>query len=375
MLMCESEITNRLINEEPFEERCQKAARIAVELGVAHLIASDPATVRWLTGRSQEIEYGPLYPFSAGTFVVLNSNGGGSIVCPVEDSASGPDITGLALQTYEAYSLGPLLPFQNALRVLDVHGSVAIEAHAFAAALAHDRSWVDATEALRSLRIVKDAAELRILRHASTIVSVGQRTFREAAEPGLSEIELFSQIHAAMEQAAGQRVPVFVDLMSGERVVEVGRPPTDRIIENDELVLCDLLARVNGYWANSCTTISVGHADEAAHHLHDTCLRAMDVGIKAAEPGISAGHLDALIRNEMAEAGYSFPHHSGHGVGVSFHEEPRIVPAATILLKPGMVITLEPAGFSSRIGARFEHTLEITESGARVLTDYDLTLN
>ena len=59
-----------------------------------------------------------------------------------------------------------------------------------------------------------------------------------------------------------------------------------------------------------------------------------------------------------------------------FHEEPRIVPTtASMPLEPGMVIALEPAGFSSRIGVHVEHMIQITAGGALVLTDYDLTLN
>lgn len=91
--------------------------------------------------------------------------------------------------------------------------------------------------------------------------------------------------------------------------------------------------------------------------------------------GIGWGHLDTFIRNEMYEAGYSYPHHSGSGVGVSFHEEPQIVPATSTPLESGMVIALEPAGLSSRIGAHVEHMIQITEGGALVLTEYNLTFN
>jgi Xaa-Pro dipeptidase len=361
--------------EEPFVERCQKAAQVAADLGAAVLIASDPSTVRWLTGRSQDIEYGPLYPFSAGTLVVLHTEGGGSIICPEDDSASGPQIPGLEVKPYTGYSLEPLQPFENAARLLKTRGTIAIEAHACSALFVRNRRWVDASDSLRALRVVKDAAELSLMRNAAKVVSAGQRAFRATVKPGLTEIEVFSQVHAAMEQAAGRRVPVLVDLMSGERVVEVGRPPTNRMIKPDELVLCDLLARVDGYWVDSCTTLSAGHADDACQRIHDVCRRALNAGIQAARPGLSAGELDRIIRSVMTEAGYAYPHHSGHGLGVSFHEEPRIVPSADIVLQPGMVIALEPAGFLEQIGARVEHMLEITDSGANVLTEYDLRLN
>ena len=361
--------------EEPFVARCQKAAQVAEDLGAAHLMASDPSTVRWLTGRSQEVEYGPLYPFSAGTLVLLHPDGTGSIICPEDDASSGPPIRGLEVKPYTGYSLEPLRPYENAARLLSTKGLVAVEAHSCSAMFVRHHRWIDASAALRRFRVVKDPSELRLMRFAATVVSAGQRAFRDAVKPGLTEIEVFSQVHAAMEKAAGRRVPVLVDLLSGERLAEVGRPPTNRVIQSNEMVLCDLLARVDGYWADSCTTLSAGQADEPSQRLHSACRQALEAGIRAAQPGLSGGELDRIVRSELSRAGYSYPHHSGHGLGVSFHEEPRIVPAATIILEPGMVLALEPAGFLEHIGARVEHMLEITDAGARVLTDYDLSLN
>ncbi len=139
------------------------------------------------------------------------------------------------------------------------------------------------------------------------MVSAGQRAFRETAAPGMREIEVFSAVHAAMEREAGARVPVLPDLLSGERMLEVGRPPTDRVMGPDELALCDLAARYDGYWADSCTTICLGTPTRAMVELHDACYRALDVAIAAARPGTITGDLDARVRGMMAEAGYALP--------------------------------------------------------------------
>jgi Xaa-Pro aminopeptidase len=104
--------------------------------------------------------------------------------------------------------------------------------------------------------------------------------------------------------------------------------------------------------------------------LHDACLTALDAVTAAARPGARAADLDSLARSIMAEAGYSYPHHTGHGVGVGYHEEPRIVPGSTVSLEPGMVLALEPAGFADGIGARVEHIVLVTDGDPEVLTDY-----
>ena len=359
---------------EPFVERCGRAVEIARAAGADSLLVADPATVRWLTGRQQEIEFGPPYPVSAGTLVQLRPDGSGRIICPIDDEAAGPAVPGLVVAPYEGYTLGPLRPFANAFTHLDLSGLVAIEANAVAASLVAGCRWVDVTAQLRWLRVVKDAAEVDGIRATCTVVSAGQRAFRSVARVGRREIEVFSEVHAAMEATAGSRVVVLPDLMSGTRMTEVGRPPTDRVIGPDELALCDLAARHAGHWADSCTTICVGTPTTAMRRLHDACRRTLDEVIAAARPGATAGDIDALARSRMADAGYQYPHHTGHGVGAGYHEEPRIVPGSEAILEAGMVLALEPAGFGNGIGVRVEQIVLVGSHGNEILTDYDTRL-
>jgi Xaa-Pro dipeptidase len=360
--------------EERFQERCRRAGELARAVGADSLLVADPATVHWLTGRRQEVEFGPPYPISAGTLVQLGGDGTGRIICPVDDEAAGPTVPGLAVHSYEGYTVGPLRPFANALPHVDRSGFLAVEADAVAASLLGGARWIDVTTQLRWLRTVKDDAGIAGIRDACRVVSAGQRAFRDAARPGRREIEVFSDVHAAMEAASGGRVPVLPDLLSGPRMLEVGRPPTDRVIGADELALCDLAARHEGWWADSCTTICVGTPTAEMRRLHDAVRRTLDGIIERARPGAIAGELDRFARASMAEAGYEWPHHTGHGVGDGYHEEPRIVPDSAAVLEAGMTLAFEPAGFGNGIGARVEHVVLIGSAGNEILTDYDTRL-
>jgi Xaa-Pro aminopeptidase len=363
------------ITEERLADRVRRAGDAARAAGAESLLVGDPATVLWLTGREQEIEFGPPYPIAAGTFVQLDLAGGGRIVCPEDEATAGIVPPSLVISSYEAYTVETLRPVANARQQLALEGLVAIEAHAIPAGILEGVRWIDVSTQLRWLRAVKDPAEVAAIRRSCQVVSSGQRAFRALARPGIREIELFSAVHSEMERDAGQRVPVLPDLLSGPRLMEVGRPPTDRMLGADELVLCDLVARYQGYWADSCTTICLGTPTDPMRRLHDACLTALDAVTAAARPGARAMDLDSLARSIMADAGYSYPHHTGHGVGAGYHEEPRIVPGSTAALEPGMVLALEPAGFANGIGARVEHIVLITDGGAEILTDYPTRLD
>jgi Xaa-Pro aminopeptidase len=134
-------------------------------------------------------------------------------------------------------------------------------------------------------------------------------------------------------------------------------------------VLCDLVPRVGGYWGDSCATFTIGESDEAARTQHGAAREALARGIEALRPGLRAGDLDALVR-----AGLDYPHHTGHGLGADWHEEPRIVPGGETVLEPGMVVALEPGVYADGRGVRCEQVAVVTDDGCEVLSGHELEL-
>jgi Xaa-Pro aminopeptidase len=172
-----------------------------------------------------------------------------------------------------------------------------------------------------------------------------------------------------MELAAGERVPVLADLVGGPRTAEVGGAPGERVLREGDLVICDLVPRVAGYWGDSCATIAVGEPDARARRHHEASREALARGLEAIRPGISGHELDALVRGDL-----EYPHHTGHGIGTDFHEEPRIVAGGGTVLAPGMVVALEPASYGEGSGVRCEHVAVVTDDGCEVLSRHALEL-
>ena len=110
--------------------------------------------------------------------------------------------------------------------------------------------------------------------------------------------------------------------------------------------------------------------------MHQTATAALEFAISLVKPGAVASEIDRRVRQFIAGAGYPvYPHHTGHGVGVSGHEEPRIVPYNDVRLEPGMVIMLEPGiYFPGETAVRLEDALLVTEDGAELLTRHDKSL-
>jgi Xaa-Pro dipeptidase len=145
--------------------------------------------------------------------------------------------------------------------------------------------------------------------------------------------------------------------------------PTSKTIASGELVLTDLAPRVSGYWGDSCSTIVVG---DVPHHVAKAYRRVRDRLedlVAAVRPDVTAGQIDRIGRR-----GLDYPHHTGHGIGTHYHEEPRIVSHAEIALAPNMVIALEPGLYTEDAGIRLEWVVLVTSDGCEVLSRHDISM-
>jgi len=72
--------------------------------------------------------------------------------------------------------------------------------------------------------------------------------------------------------------------------------------------------------------------------------------------------------------GLDYPHHSGHGLGADWHEEPRIVPGSDTVLEAGMVVAFEPGNYGEDLGVRVEQIVLVTDDGCEALSQHSLDL-
>jgi Xaa-Pro dipeptidase len=344
------------------------------------LLSADLGTVTWLTGLVTDIEVGPS-PFTAPPIVVLDPEGSTTAITS-EDEAPGvaPEVGTASFPGFAVEDIDrPALATAKALEVLGDAREIAVELDSLPGDLAYTLAQrgvalTDAGDGLRAARAVKDPDEIEALRAATAIADVGQAAAREAVEAGATELSVWAIVRSAMEEAAGGRIPVLADLVSGVRTAEVGGPPTERRLEDGDLVLVDLVPRPGAYWADSCATVAVGEPPSAARQAHAAAVAALEQAVALCRPGALAGDVDASARKVIEAAGGSYPHHTGHGIGVTFHEEPRLIPGSDRALEEGMVVALEPGMYGGGFGVRVEQVVLVTASGPEILSGHDLSL-
>jgi Xaa-Pro aminopeptidase len=343
------------------------------------LVTADPGLVRMLAGHAADVGSGPS-PFGLPAVVVAARDAPVQLVCSVDEA---PDRDGV--HAYEGFTTAPVDPLAGALTALG---------HAVAAAgAAPARTLVDGAHTpaglmpavegavaapvtgLAALTAVKTEAEIDAVDAALRLCEAGQAAARAATHEGAGELELWAAVAGAIDAAAGGRTTVIADLVSGRRTEEVGGPPGPRTLARGDLVLADLVPRLDGIWGDSCATWAVGEPPPAAAAMHAVARRALEVGLAALRPGAIAGDVDRAVRSQVEAAGHSYPHHTGHGLGFRWHEEPRIIPGAETVLEPGMVVALEPGAYGDGLGVRVEVVSVVTDDGCRVLSRHSLGLD
>jgi Xaa-Pro dipeptidase len=225
---------------------------------------------------------------------------------------------------------------------------------------------IDISPEIAGLKSVKDEDEIASIRKACVLADIGQEAVLKYAKVGMTELELFSLAHRDMENAAGFRIPLMADLSSGAGTNSGGGMPSNKKIEPDDLILSDFTPCLQGYWGDSCNTIAVGRPTEIQKETFKRVKEALEIGIQTVRPSVHASEVDRLMRAHVG----LYPHHGGHGVGTLYHEAPRIVSYNQELLKPGMVIALEPAAYKETYGIRLEHLVLVTDTGSETLTRF-----
>lgn len=178
---------------------------------------------------------------------------------------------------------------------------------------------------------------------------------------GMTEIQLADVITSVCPLWQG-------DIISGERSAEIEGPPTERVIQNGDVVLLDLQVCVGGVWSDLTRVYFVGSMSPKQREAFDKVAGAIRIGEKMLKPGLVVSELWHSMRNAI-DSEFAFNHHGGHRIGVTdIVAEPRFVPECGDVLCEGMTVTLEPAiYFPGEFGIRLENNYLITSDGARRL--------
>ena len=195
-----------------------------------------------------------------------------------------------------------------------------------------------ATEVLRDLRMIKDPSEIDALRRAGAAIDRVHARVPEFLVPGRTEADVAADLAEAIV-AEGHSEVAFIIVGSGPHGADPHHECSDRELRVGDIVVVDIGGPFEpGYHSDSTRTYSLGEPDPQVAQQYSVLQRAQRAAVDGVRPGVTAQQVDAAAREVLAAAGLAeyFVHRTGHGIGLSVHEEPYIVAGNDVALSAGM---------------------------------------
>jgi methionyl aminopeptidase len=243
---------------------------------------------------------------------------------------------------------------------------------------------------------IESPEELERLRAAGRVVAEAIRAMRRSVRPGVTTAEL-DEVGARVFRRAGARSGPQLDYgFPGVNCISVNDEavhgiPGRRRLRRGDLVKVDVTAELEGFYADACVSIPVGHTRPSTFGLVAAAHDGLKGALEAARSGTPINQIGSAVETAVASRGYAVCRElMGHGIGRRIHEDPQVpnyyVPGSSQQLTDGLVITIEPiisAGSGAvrqgrdgwtiktadgAVSAHVEHTVVITDGAPLILT-------
>lgn len=228
-----------------------------------------------------------------------------------------------------------------------------------------------APEIVRSMRMVKDEDEIRLMRCAAELADIGMDAIKESLRVGIRENEVAAEAAYAMRKEGADALAFPFIVVSGHRSAYPHGGVTDRKIKEGEFVTIDMGAGYKEYKSDITRTFIVGSPTERQAKIYETVLSANLSALRKIREGVPGTEVHAEAERIIGEAQYGeyFIHGLGHGVGLEVHEGPSLGKTSTDILEIGNVVTNEPGIYIPGYGGvRIEDTVLVTSSDPVCLT-------
>jgi len=244
------------------------------------------------------------------------------------------------------------------------------------------------------LRLIKEPSEVECLREANRRTSRVHQRAREMDFVGCTEKEVAAWFEAQFKLEGMSWTAYQTIVGSGARSTVLHARPSDRVINEGDLILIDAGGEWRGYCADVTRVLPAGgEFTRAQNEIYSLVLRAQEEVLCAVRPGTTLPEIhrqaQAVLADGLSALGFEragellpefFPHATSHWLGLDVHDPcPQLEDdGSEVRLAPGMCLTIEPglyfrspelSGGYANIGVRIEDNVVVTETGCENLTE------
>lgn len=238
-------------------------------------------------------------------------------------------------------------------------------------------------------KMIKSPAEIALIRESAKFGNLAHSLLQKNVQVGATELEI--SLRASLDATAAMMATIGPDyepqgwgtgatasFTSGPKTSFNHRRAGARRVQPGDMLLTGASADVWGYKSELERMVVVGEPTDEIRNFFRLEVEAQEVAFEAIRPGARCADVELRV-NEFLEA-HDLHHmtrtHIGHGLGIDVHEAPFLDVGDNTVIRPGMVLSVEPCLFLPGVaGFRHSDTILVTEAGIDLITYYPRDLD
>lgn len=216
------------------------------------------------------------------------------------------------------------------------------------------------------LRMVKDAEEVELMRHAQSITDAAFTHICGFIKPGMTEQQIRVELENYMFNHGADSLAFGSIIATGANGANPHAQPGETVVKRGDMIVMDYGAGYHDYKSDMTRTVCVGEPTDEQRRVYDVVRQAHEACAAAAKPGCIGSDIQDLAVKVISDAGYGdfFKHGLGHGVGIEIHENPNFGRRWNRPVPEGSVVTVEPGIYlPGNFGVRLEDFGLMTAEG------------
>jgi len=235
--------------------------------------------------------------------------------------------------------------------------------------------------------MIKSPAEIALMRESCRWANLAHVLLQRYTRPGVTETEVerraSDEATRAMLDSIGPvyrgQSSYYSGAIAGYRG-QIGRNAAiphalgnNIVFQAGDVLVTGASAPVWGYVSELERTMFIGTPTDEQHRMFDHMVALQDTAMAAIQPGNKCSDVDNAVRAyfEKHDLIPYWKHHTGHAIGLRYHEAPFLDIGDDTEIKPGMIFTIEPGLYAPGLGGfRHSDTVLVTDDGMEMLTYY-----
>lgn len=237
--------------------------------------------------------------------------------------------------------------------------------------------YVNGSDIVDTLRMVKDQEEIELLRKASHINDQAIERLINEISPEFTENDMNDKLLEIYKELGAEGLSFDPIICYGPNAADPHHACDDTKLKEGDSIVIDIGCIKDSYCSDMTRTVFYKDVSEKHKEVYNIVLEANRKAIEIVKPGVRFCDVDLTARKIIEDAGYGkyFTHRTGHSIGIECHETGDVSSTNTDILKPGMVFSVEPGIYlPGEMGVRIEDLIVVTEDGYENLNGYDKSL-